>query len=109
MARAAISTSLRTKPLAGLLAIAAVVVMGAACDRASQPPQPRADASASRMASSESPRPAAVQDEAKPDQAPPASSADAPAKEMTREEESKTMPQPGQANDHSTLVKDPKR
>lgn len=34
---------------------------------------------------------------------------DAPMKAMTKEEESTSMPQPGQANDHSTLAKDSKK
>jgi hypothetical protein len=34
---------------------------------------------------------------------------DPPMKAMTKEEESTSMPQPGQANDHSTLAKDPKK
>lgn len=33
---------------------------------------------------------------------------DEPMKSMTKEEEQKAMPQPGQANDHSTLAQDPK-
>lgn len=34
---------------------------------------------------------------------------DQPMKSMTKEEESTSMPQPGQANDHSTLAKDSKQ
>ena len=34
---------------------------------------------------------------------------DPPMKAMTREEESASMPQPGQANDHSTLADDSKK
>jgi hypothetical protein len=34
---------------------------------------------------------------------------DQPMKSMTKEEESTSMPQPGQANDHSTLAKDSKK
>src|SRR5215475_13406871 len=105
MARAATSIGPRTKPLAALLTIATLAGLSAACDRPSLPPQPRADASVSRTTSSESARPAAAQNEAKPEPSPPAT----PAKEMTSEEESKTMPQPGQANDHSTLTRDRER
>jgi len=34
---------------------------------------------------------------------------DEPMKSMSKEEESKAMPQPGQANDHSTVAQDPKQ
>jgi hypothetical protein len=37
-----------------------------------------------------------------------AKGSDAPMKSMSKDEESKAMPQPGQANDHSTVAQDPK-
>jgi hypothetical protein len=37
-----------------------------------------------------------------------AKGSDAPMKSMSKDEESKAMPQPGQANDHSTVARDPK-
>jgi hypothetical protein len=37
-----------------------------------------------------------------------AKASDEPMKSMTKDEEEKAMPQPGQANDHSTLAQDPK-
>jgi hypothetical protein len=37
-----------------------------------------------------------------------AKASDEPMKSMTKEEEANSMPQPGQANDHSTVAKDPK-
>ena len=37
-----------------------------------------------------------------------AKASDEPMKPMTKEEEANSMPQPGQANDHSTVAKDPK-
>jgi len=38
-----------------------------------------------------------------------AKGSDAPMKPMTKDEEDKAMPQPGQNNDHSTLAQDPKQ
>ena len=38
-----------------------------------------------------------------------AKGSDAPMKSMDKNEEQKAMPQPGQANDHSTLAQDPKQ
>lgn len=38
-----------------------------------------------------------------------AKASDQPMKSMTKAEESTSMPQPGQANDHSTLAKDSKK
>jgi hypothetical protein len=52
------------------------------------------------------PAPSATEDK-KP--AETANASDQPMKTMTKAEESKSMPQPGQANDHSTLAKDSKK
>lgn len=38
-----------------------------------------------------------------------AKASDPPMESMTKQAESKSMPMPGQANDHSTLAKDPKK
>ena len=58
---------------------------------AAQPSDPSATSTASGANSSET-----------------AKSTDKPMSSMDKNEESKSMPQPGQANDHSTLAQDPK-
>lgn len=45
----------------------------------------------------------------KPNAAPTANANDQPQKPMSKQEESTSMPQPGQANDHSTLAGDGKK
>ena len=82
-----------------------LIVLGvgiAACDRA---PQRAAEAKVSTAPppASPSPIPAATEG-AQP--AETANANDQPMKVMTKGEESTSMPQPGQANDHSTLAKD---
>lgn len=87
-------------------ALAAVVLNGCGrSDQTQRPPQP-----------STSPPPAATatQSVSQTAQAGGANAAetakgtDEPMKSMSKDEESKAMPQPGQANDHSTVGKDPK-
>ncbi len=77
----------------------------AACDRAPErPPNAGAPATASTL-TARSPVPAATEGARTGDTA----NANAPPmKLMTKEEESASMPQPGQANDHSTTAKDKK-
>ena len=85
-----------------------LLVLGAsitACDRAQQR-APDAKMSAVPPTASPSPVPA-VTEGAK--SAETANANDQPMKSMTKAEESTSMPQPGQANDHSTLVGDPKK
>lgn len=92
-----------------LLAFTVLLVLGAAltaCDRAPQA-APNAKMSAAP--------PPAVSTPSVPPVAEGANSAETsnadnqPMKPMTKEEESTSMPQPGQANDHSTLAKDSKK
>ena len=92
-----------------VVAIAAAVAI-TACDR----PTPRAadtsPPSAAAPAAPTSPPQISATDGAN-NGARGAEGADAnaePMKPMTKEEESTSMPQPGQANDHSTLAKDTK-
>jgi hypothetical protein len=82
-----------------LLALGAGI---AACDRAPER-APDAKMSAVPLPASPSPVPP-VTEGAK--SAETANANDQPMKSMTKEEESRSMPQPGQANDHSTLAKD---
>jgi len=83
----------------------------AACDRT---PQPAHDSSAATTASSPAatapvslpPSPSTIEG-IKPSGT--ANANDQPMKSMSKEEESTSMPQPGQANDHSTVAKDSKK
>lgn len=99
-----------SKRPSGLLAFIILLVLGAgiaACDRAPQP-APDAKMPAALPPASSLPVPVpAVTEGAK--SAETAKANDQPMKSMTKEEESTSMPQPGQANDHSTLAKDPKK
>jgi hypothetical protein len=92
----------------GLLAFVILLVLGAgiaACDRAPQRPP---DAPMATVAPTASPLPApSVTEGIKRGETVNAN--DQPMKSMTKAEESTSMPQPGQANDHSTLVKDSKK
>jgi hypothetical protein len=83
----------------------------AACDRT---PQPMHDSSAPTTASSPTatapvslPPSASTIEGIKPDGT--ANANDQPMKSMSKEEESTSMPQPGQANDDSTLANDSKK
>ena len=90
--------------------LAFVILLGsgagiAACDRAPQRPP---DGPAAAIAPTVAPLPApSATDVIK--RAETANANDPPMKSMTKAEESTSMPQPGQANDHSTLVKDSKK
>jgi hypothetical protein len=97
--------------------IAAVAALAlAACDKADnrvkadrgQPTPPQASASTPPTAS---PPPQTAQadtgGDAKADET--AKANDEPMKPMSKDEEDKAMPQPGQNNDHSTLAQDPKQ
>ena len=92
----------------GLLAFVIALGLGAgmaACDRAPQRPP---DAPMATVAPTASPLPApSVTEGTKRGET--ANANDQPMKSMTKAEESSSMPQPGQANDHSTLLKDPKK
>lgn len=90
----------------GLMAFASMVVLAsslAACDR---PQGSRADAPTATVApASPVPPASSVTDRVGPGTT--ANANDQPNKSMTKTEESSSMPRPGQANDHSTLAKDP--
>ena len=96
----------------GLLAFVIALGLGAgmaACDRAPQRPP---DAPMATVAPAASPLPAPSVTEGATEGAKRGETANAndqPMKSMTKAEESSSMPQPGQANDHSTLLKDPKK
>jgi hypothetical protein len=100
----------KSKRPTGLLAFMILLALGAgiaACDRA---PQPAPDAKMSAVPPPASPLPVPVP--AATEGAKSAETANAnnqPMKSMTKKEESTSMPQPGQANDHSTLANDPKK
>ncbi len=90
--------------------LAFVILLGlgagiAACDRAPQRPP---DAPMATVAPTASPLPApSVTEGAKRGET--ANANDQPMKSMTKAEESTSMPQPGQANDDSTVAKDSKK
>jgi hypothetical protein len=97
--------------------IAAVTALAlAACDKADNrvkadpaqrtPPQASASAPAPY---SPPPQTAQVDTGASAKAGETANANDEPMKPMTKEEEAKAMPQPGQTNDHSTVAQDPKQ
>jgi hypothetical protein len=86
-------------------AFAAAAMLGA-CGRPSEPQQP-ADAAAPAAASA--PPVDAPASTPKPASAETAKASDEPMKSMSKDEEATSMPRPAQANDHSTLAKDPQQ
>ncbi len=96
----------------GLVAFVILLGLGAgisACDRAPQRPP---DAPMATVAPTPSPLPAPSVTEGATEGAKRGETANAndqPMKSMTKAEESSSMPQPGQANDHSTVAKDSKK
>ena len=96
----------------GAVAFTVLLALGVAltaCDRAPQAPAASADAKTSAVSPPAAP-PVPVRaatEGAK--RVETANANDQPMKSMTKQEESTSMPQPGQANDHSTLAKDSKR
>ena len=103
-------------PSTGLLAwtrrallIAGAITLVAACNRPASPPAPNtstlaADNSAPSAAATEPQTPSADQREQPRTNV--ATDNSSPLPTMSKEEESNSMPQPGQANDHSTTAKD---
>jgi len=92
----------------GLLGFLTLLVLGAgiaACDRA---PQHEAQTKVSAVPPPAPPSPMPAVTEGAKNTA-TANANDQPMKAMTQGEESASMPQPGQANDHSTLAKDSKK
>lgn len=99
--------------IAATLATGAAGVLGCSSDKTSSIPSPRvsqATASDTPPASQRDTTPKAS-DAFKDGVTPPRPSGDPqqadPSHTMTRQEESTAMPMAGQANDHSTLAKDP--
>jgi len=115
----------RARSRAGLAAIAALTLCLAACERSDpgaaaresvRTPSPPPTATSTAPGSSEqgtrplaeaSP-PSAQNSSDRAHQGEAANGSDAPMKPMDKNEESKAMPEPGQANDHSTVARDPK-
>ena len=110
-------------PSTGLLAwtrrallIAGAIMLVAACNRPASPPAPNtstltpstpapaADNSTPNTAATEPQTPSAAQSEQPRTNV--ATDNSSPLPTMSKEEESNSMPQPGQANDHSTTAKD---
>ena len=85
---------------------AAATVLGA-CERANEPPK-AADASVP-MASSPPLQTPQSMPKADSTDTVTGRPSDEPMKSMSKDEEAASMPRPGQANDHSTLAKDPQR
>jgi hypothetical protein len=100
---------LTTRWRSGLIAVVMLVVVDTglvACDRA--PDRALNSPTATTTTAPVSLPPSAVPSEAsKPSGT--ANANDQPMKSMSKEEESTSMPRPGQANDDSTLVKDSKK
>jgi len=91
--------------LLGFVILLGLLAGIAACDRT---PQRAPDAPTATVAPTVPPLPApSVTEGIKPGET--ANANDQPMKSMTKAEESTSMPQPGQANDHSTLAKDSKK
>ena len=95
-----------------MVAMLGVTLVLGACGRTDQsqrPPQPSASSSPS------SPPPTRTAQAGQSDQpggtnaGDTAKGTDEPMKSMNKDEETKAMPQPGQANDHSTVAQDPKQ
>jgi hypothetical protein len=92
-----------------LMAVMVLLALGAALTACDRPPQLAPDAklsAAPHPAASPPPVPAVAQGA---NSAETSNANNQPMKSMTKEEESTSMPQPGQANDHSTLAKDSKK
>jgi hypothetical protein len=120
--------NLDTGPLIALLAALALALGLAACSRSDETASRRLaartpaqlDAASSQAPASQgvpaqgtisaqTPDPAGATDAGdKANSAETAKGTDPPMKSMDKDEESKAMPQPGQANDHSTVAQDPK-
>jgi hypothetical protein len=105
------SSTTISKRSTGLLAFIAALPLGAgiaACDRAPQVAPEAKLSAATQPAAKPPPVPVpAVTEGAHSAQT--ATANEPPMKSMSKEEESASMPLPGQANDHSTLAKDSKK
>lgn len=108
-----------TSPVAaGRVALVALGLLLGSCgkasdsqDGASRAPQASAPASvqpSSAPSLAQPSMPAATNSKPRATDGETANANDPPMKSMSKEEEAKSMPRPGQANDHSTLAKDPK-
>jgi hypothetical protein len=75
---------------------------------ASQAAAPSTASQAAAPSPAQPPVPAATNSKPRATDGETANANDQPMKSMSKEEEAKSMPRPGQANDHSTLAKDPK-
>jgi hypothetical protein len=100
-------------PVAGCVTLVALGLLLGSCGQASDSQKAVSTASQASAPSpapspAQPPVPAATSSEPKPSRAETAKASDEPMKSMNKEEEAKSMPRPGQANDHSTLAKDPK-
>jgi hypothetical protein len=95
--------------VAGCAALVALGLLLGSCGKASDP-QNGANITSQAPAPSpaQPPMPAATNSTPRATGGETANANDQPMKSMSKEEEAKSMPRPGQANDHSTLAKDPK-
>ena len=94
-----------------LMTVLGVTLAVGACGPTDQSQAPRPSASRSP---STPPPPQTAQAQPSPqpgstDSSNTAKGTDEPMKSMNKDEETKAMPQPGQANDHSTVAQDPKQ
>jgi hypothetical protein len=99
--------------VAGCAALVALGLLLGSCGKASDPQNgANTGANTAPQASAPSPAqpslPAATKTPPSATDGGTANANDPPMKSMSKEEEAKSMPRPGQANDHSTLAKDPK-
>lgn len=96
-------------PVAGCVTLVALGLLLGSCGQASDSQKAvNTPSKASAPSPAQPPVPAATSSEPKPNHGETAKASDQPMKSMSKDEEAKSMPRPGQANDHSTLAKDPK-
>ena len=106
-----ISPRAPTRWMTGFIAVIATSMLISSCGETNDSQKA---ASASPQATAPSPpiqpsTPATTPAAPSANNAETAKASDEPMKAMSKSEEAATMPRPGQANDHSTLAKDPKR
>jgi hypothetical protein len=91
-----------------LVALLAISVGLGACGKMDHATPPQPSVSSSPNATPPVQPPSQTAQAGETNRGETAKGTDEPMKSMTKDEESKAMPQPGQANDHSTVAKDPK-
>jgi hypothetical protein len=94
-----------------LVALLGITLALGACgrtDQAQRPPPPSVSGSPSTAPPTQTAQAGKAAQPEGANSADTGKGSDEPMKSMSKDEETKAMPQPGQANDHSTLAQDPK-